>query len=172
VETAGSRHAARYRRALLPLLILGGCLAHAKPSEDKALLDAHNQLRKKQCAPPLRWSPKLAASAEKWAATLRKRGCMLQHSGGEYGENLAAGTRGTLGPERVVAMWYDEVKHYNFKSGGFSMKTGHFTQVVWQQTSQLGCAKASCDGLELWVCQYDPPGNVQGQYRENVGCRQ
>jgi uncharacterized protein YkwD len=146
-------------------------VALASPSEDKALVEAHNRVRAKQCAPPLTWSSKVAASARKWADSLRSRGCMLQHSGGQYGENLAAGTAGTLDAARVVGMWYDEVKHYSFKSGGFSMKTGHFTQVVWRETKQVGCARTSCNGIDLWVCQYDPPGNVQGQFRENVGCR-
>jgi hypothetical protein len=22
--------------------------------------------------------------------------------------------------------------------------------------------------MDIWVCEYDPPGNVQGQYRQNV----
>ena len=74
----------------------------------------------------------------------------------------------------VIAMWYDEVKRYSFASGGFSMKTGHFTQLVWRGTREVGCGVAHCKDLDVWVCQYAPPGNVQGQYRENVrpvGCR-
>jgi uncharacterized protein YkwD len=142
--------------------------------DGKALLAAHNRARQRHCAPPLRWSKKVAASAERWAATLRARGCPLQHSGGEYGENLAAGTAGTLDAATVVELWYREVKDYSWKRGGFSMSTGHFTQLVWRATDELGCALAQCRGIDLWVCQYAPPGNVQGQYRDNVlpaGCR-
>jgi hypothetical protein len=71
-------------------------------------------------------------------------------------------------------MWYDEIKQYSFPNGGFSMQTGHFTQVVWRETTQMGCATATCRGMDIWVCEYDPPGNVQGMYRQNVlrqGCR-
>ena len=60
------------------------------------------------------------------------------------------------------------------KPGGFSMKTGHFTQVVWRGTTAVGCGRSQCNGLDVWICQYDPPGNVEGQYRDNVrptGCR-
>jgi hypothetical protein len=100
-------------------------------------------------------------------------GCFLQHSGGPNGENLAAGTSGTLTPEGVAGMWYEESRHYSFARGGFSMKTGHFTQVVWRATQELGCGRSSCNGLDIFVCQYGPPGNVEGEYRQNVlpkGC--
>jgi uncharacterized protein YkwD len=131
-------------------------------------------LRAQHCAPPLTWSPKVAASAQAWADHLRGRGCALEHSGGRYGENLAAGTAGLLTPAAVTGMWYDESKRYSFAHGGFSMSTGHFTQLVWRDTRAVGCGVASCGGMDVWVCQYDPPGNVEGQYRENVlakGCR-
>jgi pathogenesis-related protein 1 len=142
--------------------------------DSKALVEAHNRFRAKHCAAPLSWSPKVAASAQKWANTIRDRGCALGHSGGQYGENLAAGTQGTLDERSIVAMWYDEVKRYSFGSGAFSMKTGHFTQLVWRGTTQVGCGHSQCNGLDVWICQYDPPGNWQGQFRENVlpsGCR-
>src|SRR5262249_28015552 len=132
-------HRLRPSSCVLILSVLGFVpVSHAKPSvssgEAKAFVDAHNRLRAKHCAPPLSWSAKVAASAQKWANALRDRGCQLGHSQGQYGENLAAGTSGTLNAATVVAMWYDEVKRYSFRNGGFSMKTGHFTQVVWRGT--------------------------------------
>lgn len=146
--------------------------AEATPAGDRgattnALVEAHNRLRRKHCAPALRWSTKVAASAQRWADHLRGR-CALEHSRGSYGENLAAGTQGTLTPEAIVEMWYREVKEYSFKRGGFSMKTGHFTQVVWKDTAELGCGHTQCGGLDVWVCQYDRPGNVEGEYQRNV----
>ncbi|MGE3455278.1 MAG: CAP domain-containing protein, partial [Kofleriaceae bacterium] len=104
---------------------------------------------------------------------LKANNCGFDHSNGKYGENLAAATIGALTPESVVTMWYDELKGYSFKQPGFSMQTGHFTQVVWRGTKQVGCGSAQCNGLEIWVCEYDPPGNWHGQYREHVlplGC--
>jgi uncharacterized protein YkwD len=144
------------------------------PSGDaEAFLAAHNEARAKHCAAPLTWSPKLAQLAQQWANSLRDKGCQFGHSGGSTGENLAAGTSGTLDPEAVVKMWYDEVSLYKFPNGGFSMKTGHFTQVVWRGTKQVGCGRSQCKGMDIWVCEYDPPGNWERQYRENVlpvGC--
>jgi uncharacterized protein YkwD len=138
-----------------------------------AILDAHNRARARHCAAPLAWSAPLAEAAQRWAMALRQRGCALEHSGGPYGENLAAGTSGTLDGEAVTAMWYDEVARYRFAPGGFSMQTGHFTQVVWRATRRIGCAVTACGGLDLWVCEYDPPGNVRGEFRDQVrppGC--
>jgi len=139
------------------------------PADVQTLLDSHNEMRAKHCAPPLTWSAKLTAYAQNWASSLRDRGCKFEHSrGNKFGENLAGATAGVLDGSGVTKMWYDEVKLYNFKSGGFSMETGHFTQLVWRGTTQVGCAKAACNGMELWVCEYDPPGNVETLYRANV----
>jgi uncharacterized protein YkwD len=138
------------------------------------LLAAHNRYRGQHCAAPLTWSAALAASAQRWADRLRDAGCAFAHSQTQHGENLAAGTSGTLTPEAVVTMWYREVAAYDFRGGAFSMETGHFTQVVWRGTTQLGCGRSSCRGLDVWVCQYDPPGNMLGAFQRNVlptGCR-
>jgi len=142
--------------------------------EAQQLLDSHNRYRAQHCAAPLTWSPKLAKAAQQWANTLKAKDCAFEHSGGPTGENLAAGTTGALDAKATVAMWYDEIKGYSFKQPGFSMQTGHFTQVVWRSTTALGCGKSQCKGLDIWVCEYDPPGNWEGQYREQVlpvGCK-
>jgi uncharacterized protein YkwD len=142
-----------------------------------AMLAEHNRYRARHCAPPLTWSAEIAERAQHWADRLRDHGCGLEHSHGPYGENLAAATAGLLDTAAVVAMWYREIEAYDFKRGGFSMQTGHFTQVVWRGTARLGCARSTCggaDGADVWVCNYDPPGNYEGQFRDNVrpqGCK-
>lgn len=141
----------------------------SKLSRDaETFVTEHNRYRAKHCAAPLSWSPQLAASSQKWADTLKAKGCRFGHSGSKSGENLAAGTTGALPPEEVVRMWYDEVKIYDFKKPGFSMETGHFTQVVWLDTTQVGCGMAQCKGNDIWVCQYERPGNWEGQFGQKV----
>lgn len=54
----------------------------------KECLDAHNSYRSQHGAPSLKWSAKLASDCEKWARELVKKNA-LQHSSGDYGENLA-----------------------------------------------------------------------------------
>lgn len=148
--------------------------AGGAPPAMRAIVEAHNAHRAKHCAAPLAWSPRLAQAAQAWADSLVAQGCKFGHKPrNPYGENLAAGTSGTLDGQAVAEMWYEEVKLYRFPDGGFSMQTGHFTQVVWRGTSQIGCGVATCNGMDIWVCEYDPPGNVETRYRQNVlpaGC--
>lgn len=71
--------------------------------------------------------------------------------------------------QRAVDMWYEEIKDYSFRSPGFSSGTGHFTQVVWIDSVEVGVAKASnANGTQFVVARYNPPGNVLGHFPENV----
>ncbi|MBK8406669.1 MAG: hypothetical protein IPL19_01670 [Sandaracinaceae bacterium] len=67
-------------------------------------LAAHNRYRAQHCAPPLRWSPTIAAAAQRYADELAANGCAFEHSSSGYGENLmrslalgAPGLRGGAG---------------------------------------------------------------------------
>ncbi|KAG0000640.1 hypothetical protein BGZ65_004196, partial [Modicella reniformis] len=84
-----------------------------------------------------------------------------------YGENLAAGHSSF---EAAIDSWYNEVKLYNYNNPGFSMNTGHFTQVVWKGSKSVGCAKKFCanSNWNIYICEYDPPGNYQGEFPNNV----
>ena len=130
----------------------------------QAILDAHNGYRAKHCVAPLTWSAAVAAAAQAWANT-----CPTTHGGGGgYGQNLFWGTAGAYGPQKVVDAWYNEFNSYNFSMPGFSLQTGHFTQVIWKGSKELGCGFAACGGLDYWVCNYSPPGNYQDQFPQNV----
>ena len=70
---------------------------------------------------------------------------------------------------KATEMWYDEIKDYDFKKPGFSSGTGHFTQVVWVDSVELGVGKAtSPNGMQFVVARYFPPGNFLGRFPENV----
>lgn len=48
-------------------------------------------------------------------------------------------------------------------------KIGHFTQVVWKDTKELGIAKATGKkGGTYVVANYNPSGNFIGKFSENV----
>lgn len=134
------------------------------------ILEAHNRYRSKHCVPPLSWSGELAAGAERWAQRIAASGCRLEHAPGvPEGENLAwVAPVGASDAAGIVQRWYDEIAAYDFDDGGFSMQTGHFTQLIWAGTDRLGCAVDVCNDGNIWVCRYAPPGNVQGMYAENV----
>lgn len=138
------------------------------PAAFAPMLATHDELRAAHCAPPLAWSADLARVAQGWADKLARRGCNLEHNSTPYGENLASATPGSLGPDGIVRLWYAELAKYDFSKPKFSMTAGHFTQLVWVGTRRVGCGMSKCADKEVWVCDYDPAGNVEGQFRENV----
>jgi uncharacterized protein YkwD len=134
----------------------------------------HNRYRALHSAPKLIWNTALANSAARWASR-----CTFAHSntGGAYGENLYVTSQRNAGGAALVdavKAWYAEIKDYNYNNPGFSSATGHFTQVVWKASRQLGCAVQDCANIQgftagtMVVCQYKPPGNVIGQFPQNV----
>lgn len=74
----------------------------------------------------------------------------------------------------AVDAWGDERGLYDFGGGsgggdvtGFTEETGHFTQLVWKETQSVGCGVFACNGQNdvggyMLVCEYWPPGNIQG----------
>ncbi|RXW24688.1 hypothetical protein EST38_g1179 [Candolleomyces aberdarensis] len=134
-------------------------------------LDAHNTVRAQHGAPALSWSPSLAQKAAFWADL-----CLFRNSGGllqaePYGEHIVAAT-GDFPIRAAVGTFMADKDKYDPANPSYT----HWTQVVWKSTTELGCAIASCrnalpgqPGREtLYVCLYNPAGNVIGQAPENV----
>lgn len=143
-------------------------LSSGSPNLTQAEIDetiaTHNEWRAKVDVPPLIWDEELAQTALKWAKQLKKEGCAFKHSYTKgLGENLFMGTTGYYGPTEVVNSWGNEIEDYNYEKNSCSGVCGHYTQVVWKTTKKVGCAKIECDGMDIWVCNYDPPGNWVGQ---------
>lgn len=127
------------------------------------VLFAHNQLRSKHGVPDLVWDQGLVDYATDYMnKALNCSNLQLVHSNGPYGENLAAGYGGGWSP---VEAWYGEISLYDFSKPGFSSATGHFTQVVWKDSSKLGCARHQCNNEwgQYTICEYsDERGNIIG----------
>ena len=129
------------------------------------MLAAHNEVRARAGVLPLRWSDRLAVYAQDWARHLVQEGQFHHRSHPVYGENLfeIAGPRAT--PSEVVGTWAAEARDYNYRDNacrGGAM-CGHYTQLVWNDTREVGCAIARDAATEVWVCNYDPPGNWVGE---------
>lgn len=133
----------------------------------RGVLRVHNEARERHGVRPLSWSPALAASAKAWA-----QNCEFKHSGAAgKGENLSR-WQGPFTQREMVDIWYDEITDYDFRTGDAKRPgamIGHFTQMVWAGTTQVGCGYASCPRVgEYLVCQYAPAGNVRTQFVQNV----
>jgi pathogenesis-related protein 1 len=139
--------------------------------EAQQLLGRHNKVRGDVGVGPLTWSKKLAIYAQEWADQLASTNCKLKHrpnSGKwkqEYGENLFMGIVGYYGVANAVKTWESESKYY--RGGPLNASnwhdSGHYTQMVWMNSKEMGCAKAECNNNIIVVCNYDPPGNILGQ---------
>lgn len=131
------------------------------PAKLEGLLAAHNHVRAQVGIGPLTWSNDVARVAQRWADTLAASGCALQHNARtSHGENLfwsSAPAEAT----QVVASWADERQNYDHASNTCRRgMCGHYTQVVWAKSTKLGCGMATCGRAQVWVCNYDPPGNL------------
>ncbi|KAJ0178778.1 hypothetical protein K1T71_005553 [Dendrolimus kikuchii] len=169
------------------LLISGGLTA----SEKQAIVDAHNRLRQSvalgQVAsqPPaanmmeMVWDNELAATAQHWSdECIPAHDRAAQRDVGRFpvGQNVAATwtTRPPSAPadsqpdfQKQINAWFDEVRIYGFKpiTGGHG--TGHYSQLVWSETSHVGCGYTFYYDpvrgyTKLYVCNYGPGGNVIG----------
>lgn len=152
-------------------LLIGGTSFRA--DFNARLLKAQNAERAAIGVPPLSWNAALAADARVWADQLAATG-RFEHSPDEagkdpQGENLWAGTPRAFSPEAMIGLWASEKKDYrpgvfpnNSRSGDVE-RVGHYTQLIWRNTGQVGCATAVGKREEFLVCRYSEPGNVYGE---------
>ena len=127
------------------------------------MLAAHNAARARVKVAPLAWSDRLAALAQNWADTLLARKEFVHRPNSKYGENLFDMTGAGASAWQVVDGWAAEARTYDYDANTCSGVCGHYTQIVWGDTKEVGCAVARGGGREVWVCEYAPPGNWVGK---------
>ncbi len=172
-------HALKFNLAITALL-LGATCANAGEVDREAIVAAHNKWRAEVGVGKLNYSTGLEASAQAWADALKKTNhCQMRHSApdGKYGENLfwASAIKWSDGRRELqhvnadepVNGWASEKAYYDYASNSCESGKvcGHYTQVVWKTSTKVGCAYAACDDShdQVWVCQYEPAGNVVGR---------
>lgn len=123
------------------------------------MIQAHSAVRVRVGLPPLAWSNRLAALAQDWANRSLARGQIGHRPDSPYGENVFAISGGATSAAGVVNAWAAEARNYEYRSNRCRGVCGHYTQIVWRDTKELGCAVARGEGREVWVCNYSPAGN-------------
>lgn len=128
------------------------------------MLHAHNEVRRQRQIVPLRWSYDLGAAAQEWAEHLSSIGALQHDRSRRVGQNLFVSYGQKEPPAFVVGKWAEESKDYDerrFKCTPGEV-CGHFTQIIWRGTKEVGCGVAGGANGQFWVCYYSPPGNIIG----------
>jgi hypothetical protein len=127
--------------------------------------------------PMMAWSSELTSVAQAWAEN-----CQWMHNpnrstqaglGVYVGENIFASTwSGHAIPATVVDAWFSEYPEYDYDSNSCTGVCGHYTQIVWRNSTLVGCGSSACTSNSpfssggTWyfvVCNYAPGGNYSGQ---------
>jgi pathogenesis-related protein 1 len=124
--------------------------------------------------PPMQWDPALAAYAAQWAAMCQDTQApsgLIDHNpnrsnvaGYAYiGENIF-GASSNASAQGAVNAWASEKANFTYPSTCSGI-CGHYTQIVWRTSVNLGCALQDCPSLQYRysiVCNYGPGGNSGG----------
>lgn len=139
----------------------------------KECLKQHNYYRAKHGVPNLKLSKSLCKYAQEWANKCAKDNKMNHRPDHKYGENIFmawySDLEHKLNAKEPVDNWYSEISMHTFGAEPRSLSSGHFTQVVWKESKELGVGIArNKTGAIYVVGNYDPPGNMIGSYSANV----
>jgi len=135
-------------------------------------LALHNQTRREFGVGPVVWNDWLASEARAYAVQMAATG-VFRHDPtpgrrAKMGENLWRGTRGAFSYQVMLGQMIDEREHFrpgvfpDVSATGDWEVVGHYTQMVWPSTTEVGCAVASNATDDYLVCRYAPTGNKDG----------
>jgi len=147
--------------------------AEMSADDRSQILALHNQYRQEAGQAQLQWDDTLARGAQQWAEQIQASGEFKHDKNrGFVGENISGTYDGAAGAARN---WYQEKSAYdsdpnkvseqNPPDGTNWKKWGHYSQMVWSNTTKVGCGLAAPGKLpySVVVCRYEAPGNMTGQ---------
>ncbi|XP_039131272.1 pathogenesis-related protein 1-like [Dioscorea cayenensis subsp. rotundata] len=148
---------------IMALAMAGHTVAQSSPDD---YVNAHNSARSEVGVGPVTWNDTVAAYAQNYA-NQRANDCQLIHSNGPYGENLFWGSGADYSGVDAVNAWVSEKQDYDYNSNTCAegKVCGHYTQVVWSNSINIGCALVVCNnnaGIFI-ICSYFPAGNIDGE---------
>ena len=147
------------------------CQTTVLPYDVGAVLANVNNYRALHRVGFVTWNDSLAKDAESWATYLASINT-ITHASTYYGENLYANSRmdkdGTWYIVDGINVWYNENTLYDYNKPGYSASTGHFTQLVWAGTKEIGSAVVRGSRYNIVVMRFNPPGTFISAFDKNV----
>ncbi|XP_031338529.1 Golgi-associated plant pathogenesis-related protein 1-like [Photinus pyralis] len=155
------------------LLLFATALGSCSDEIAIAVLERHNQYRTKHGVPALTLNAQLSVYAKEWAEHCAKTSSLSHRPGNHYGENLDftyyPGVTDAEIAQNSVDLWYNEAQRYTYGTESVQFATLHFTQIVWKGSLELGVGIAkNSEGGIFMVCNYNPSGNIEFQFGNNV----
>eukprot|EP00755_Sulcionema_specki_P036496 Sspe_Gene.107059::Locus_85130_Transcript_1_1_Confidence_1.000_Length_1024::g.107059::m.107059 len=157
------------------------CFASLLDAQKAKILEAHNKYREYHGACPLTWDDEIAKWAKESSGfqTTCSSGSLTHNDqrrmsdGTSLGENLymSSGKDVHSFPmEKSVKAWYcGEEGCWTYGGNSFNYQAGHFTQVIWKESTRLGCAACLGSRGVYVICNYAKAGNMQGAFVKNIG---
>ena len=138
------------------------------------IIRLHNDIREKHKTPKLKENEKLNDMASIYAESLvndnqEKRDYEINIYNDEIvGENIIISE--SKRPEDAFKKILDEKSNYDFNRNKFSKASGHFTQAIWKDTTDIGCGFWADKRNKKYyvVLLYYPAGNIFENFSKNV----
>ncbi|XP_042313910.1 cysteine-rich venom protein TEL1-like [Sceloporus undulatus] len=156
--------------------------------QQQEIVDAYNAARR--AVQPtasnmlkMEWSERAAESAKRWAAECQGRASLLKN---RYVDDILCGE--SISQSNFARSWAEVIGFWNSSHSKFiygkSMteelwrKVLPYTQMVWYNSNEIGCAYAFCPLQEtfthFYVCRFCPTGNILEMlpkpYKEGPTC--
>lgn len=124
--------------------------------------------------PPLEWDIELAKLAQEASDNMLASGSMFHNTlklpdGRNVGQNIAFDYRLNASSWAKVSDWYDsEIVDFDYASNTCTptrdnLSCGHATQIIWRDSTKIGCGVAKEGDTQYWTCDFLKPGNFNNR---------
>ncbi|CAH8643201.1 unnamed protein product [Schistosoma rodhaini] len=162
------------------IFLLNIIIINADKSSTKDLIfNFHNKIREDVLKGVLHGQPKAKKMSKlKWNKLLAKLAkdhvekCILDS--GDLGK-LYVGKFDSVGQtvaehtsiQNILDTWLEEKNDYDLDKNTCENECGNYKQLVWANTTDIGCASNKCDNRYMVVCNYAPGANDERPYEKD-----
>ncbi|XP_067325256.1 cysteine-rich venom protein triflin-like [Anolis sagrei] len=154
-----------------------GSLSEVSELQKKEIIDIHNEIRRKvqptsSNMMKMMWNDNAAMSAGRWASKCLGKSSSIEDrmmDGVQCGELTLKTTYPTTW-HSVIELFASGQSYFQYGTGttDSSKHVNGYTQIVWHNSNQMGCALAFCPQSPsnfIYVCHYCPGGNIVEQLK-------